>query len=172
MALEAWHRSGSEASKRHTSSFGPQGGTAMFKSILVPVDGSPQSTVALHHALPLAKRFEARVSALHVVDVKVLEAPYLTDLAGMTGAVPFPCLLSDIPPSLERRGRQILDEFEALCAEAGVQAGTSLETGIVHEAIAHASMSHDLVCMGRKSGNPAWVGHLLGSTLENTLRRV
>jgi nucleotide-binding universal stress UspA family protein len=144
----------------------------VFKSILVPIDGSSHSTVALQHALPFARRFEARLTALHVIDAKILEAPYLTDLAGMTGAVPFPGLLSEVRQSLERRGRQILEEFRDTCAEAGVEAQTLLETGIIHDVIAHTAMSHDLICMGRKSGSPAWVGHLLGSTLENTLRRV
>jgi nucleotide-binding universal stress UspA family protein len=144
----------------------------VFKSILIPLDGSPQGAVAIHHALPFAKRFGARLTGLHVIDVKVLEAPYLTDLAGMTGAVPFPGLLSEIRQSLERRGRLVLEEFQRSCSEAGLEGQTELETGIVHEVIAQTSLRHDLICMGRKSSSPAWVGHLLGSTLENTLRRV
>lgn len=144
----------------------------MFKSILVPLDGSKSSEVALHYALDFAARFGARLTGLHVVDAKILEAPYLTDLAGMTGAVPFTGLMTDIRQNLEKRGRQILDEMQAAAQHRGLEAETRLETGIIHKVIAQMSMSHDLVCMGRNAGDPAWVGHLLGSTLENTLRRL
>jgi nucleotide-binding universal stress UspA family protein len=144
----------------------------VFKSILVPVDGSPHSAVAIQHALQFAKRFGTRLTALHVIDVKILEAPYLTDLAGMTGAIPFPGLLSEIRQSLERRGGQILEEVRQRASQAGLEVDSLLETGIIHDVIAQVSMGHDLVCMGRKAGSPAWVGHLLGSTLENTLRRI
>ena len=144
----------------------------MFRSILVPVDGSAQSFVAIRHAIDFATRFHATLTGLHVVDAKILEAPYLTDLAGMTGAVPFTGLMSDVRLSLERRGREILESFRKVCEEAGVRGETRLETGVVPKTIAQVSMSHDLICMGRKSSDAEWVGHLLGSTLESTLRRV
>lgn len=144
----------------------------MFKSILVAVDGSVQGGVAIRHAMDFATRFHATLTGLHVVDAKILEAPYLTDLAGMTGAVPFTGLMSDVRLSLERRGREVLDAFQRTCEEAGIRASTTIETGIIPKVIAQVSMGHDLLCMGRKAGGAEWVGHLLGSTVESTLRRV
>jgi nucleotide-binding universal stress UspA family protein len=144
----------------------------MFKSILVPVDGSVQSGIAIRYALELAKRFGGHLTGLHVVDSKVLEAPYLTDLAGLTGAIPFTGLMTEVRQSLERRGRQILEDFRQVCLQQGQSADLQMETGVVHRTIAQASMRHDLICMGRTSEGSEWIGHLLGTTLENTLRRV
>jgi nucleotide-binding universal stress UspA family protein len=144
----------------------------VFKSILVPLDGSIQSGIAIRYAIELARRFEATLTGLHVVDSKVLEAPYLVDLSGMTGAVPFTGMLSEIRQSLERRGEQLLEEFRQVCGRAGLQPRTQLETGVVAKCISQVSMSHDLLCMGRKSEDLEWAGHLLGSTLESTLRRI
>jgi nucleotide-binding universal stress UspA family protein len=144
----------------------------VFKSILVPVDGSVQSGIAIQYALELAKRFGGSLTGLHVVDSKVLEAPYLTDLAGLTGAIPFTGLMTEVRQSLERRGRQVLEDFRQICQQQGQSAQIQLETGVVHRTIAQAAMSHDLICMGRTSEGTEWLGHLLGTTLENTLRRV
>lgn len=40
----------------------------MFKHILVPVDGSPTAQLAIQKAIGLAKAFDARVSAIFVID--------------------------------------------------------------------------------------------------------
>ncbi len=40
----------------------------MFKHILVPVDGSPTSQVAVAKAIGLAKAFESRVTTIFVID--------------------------------------------------------------------------------------------------------
>jgi nucleotide-binding universal stress UspA family protein len=40
----------------------------MFKHLLVPIDGSPTSELAVDKAIGLAKAFDSRVTAIYVVD--------------------------------------------------------------------------------------------------------
>lgn len=40
----------------------------MFKHLLVPIDGSPTSELAVSKAIGLAKAFDSRVTAIYVVD--------------------------------------------------------------------------------------------------------
>ena len=40
----------------------------MFKHILVPIDGSPTSELAVEKAIGLAKAFDSAVTAIYVVD--------------------------------------------------------------------------------------------------------
>jgi nucleotide-binding universal stress UspA family protein len=45
-----------------------EGGAMRITKILVPVDFSPPSTVAVNHAVLLARRFRAKLSLLHVIE--------------------------------------------------------------------------------------------------------
>jgi nucleotide-binding universal stress UspA family protein len=45
-----------------------EGGAMHITKVLVPVDFSPPSTVAVNHAVLLARRFRARLTLLHVVE--------------------------------------------------------------------------------------------------------
>ena len=44
----------------------------MFKHILVPVDGSPTSMLAVSKAAGLAKAFDSAVTVLYVIDLLVM----------------------------------------------------------------------------------------------------
>ena len=52
----------------------------MFKRILVPTDGSASSAIGVRYAVALAQERGAKLLGLHVVDVKLLEGPFLRDL--------------------------------------------------------------------------------------------
>ncbi len=144
----------------------------MFKRLLVPLDGSVQSSLATQTALELASRSGAALTGLYVIDSKILEAPYLADLSGISGVVPFTGLMAQVRESLEKHGDHILESFQRICNQRGIQGKAVVETGSIHKIIARFSMSHDLIVMGRRSNTAEWVGHLLGSTVENTLRLV
>ena len=61
----------------------------MFKNILIPQDGSNHSRTALAYGIWLARKFDAKVIGLYVVDVVVMEGPFLHDLSGSLGFEPF-----------------------------------------------------------------------------------
>ena len=61
----------------------------MIKHILVPTDGSPAAEVGVRFAAAVATRYAATVRGLHVVDVKLLEGPFLRDISASLGTAPY-----------------------------------------------------------------------------------
>ena len=61
----------------------------MIKNILVALDGSDYSNIAVKYGIWLAKNFGAKLSGLHAVDIVLLEGPFLHDLSGSVGFEPF-----------------------------------------------------------------------------------
>jgi len=60
----------------------------MIQQILIGLDGSNYSDIALQYGIALAKVCPATLHGIHVVDVVQVASPLLHDLAGATGAVP------------------------------------------------------------------------------------
>jgi nucleotide-binding universal stress UspA family protein len=58
---------------------------AETKKILVPIDGSANSDIALKFGIYIARRLGAAISGFHVLDVKLLQGPILTDISGAVG---------------------------------------------------------------------------------------
>ncbi len=86
----------------------------MFKHILVPVDGSEPSQLALAEAIKLAKSSGATLNLMHVVDEFVIGPA--TDASYMSTAY-----YADVIAALRESGRQILDRAEAAVKQAGVE---------------------------------------------------
>lgn len=143
----------------------------MIKRILVPTDGSDAAAVGVRYAIALALKCGATVCGLHVVDVKLLEGPFLRDLSASLGTAPYVNYQGNITLLLEERGRAALDAFERLCAEAGVPCETAQATGIVaREIVEHSSLA-DVVVLGRGGEHSPWLEGVLGSTTEAVIRR-
>ena len=52
----------------------------MIKNILVGVDGSDHARTAVRYAQWFAKRFDAKVLGLHVVDIVSVEGPFFHEI--------------------------------------------------------------------------------------------
>jgi nucleotide-binding universal stress UspA family protein len=140
------------------------------KKILVASDGSPHAATALETALILAERFSASLSLLHVVNVRLLEGPFLSDLSGMVGAGPYLNFQQQVREILTRKGEVLLAALKDECLRRGVPAETELAEGVVSRVICRAARSHDLICLGRHGEHAAFRGLLLGSTVEEVVR--
>ena len=88
-------------------------GGAMYKNILVPVDGSEASRLALAEAIEFAKTSGGRLQLMHVLDEFVIVPA--VDAAYMGSAY------ADSVAALGEYGRQILDDAEAMVKQAGVE---------------------------------------------------
>ena len=143
----------------------------MIKRILVPTDGSEAAAIGIRYAVALARRCDATLCGLHVVDVKLLEGPFLRDLSASLGTAPYVNYQGNVALILEERGRAALAAFEQLCAAAGVPCETALATGVVVREIVEHSSLVDLVVMGRSGEHTAWLEGLLGSTTDAVARR-
>jgi nucleotide-binding universal stress UspA family protein len=130
------------------------------KRILAPVDLSPGSLAALTTARDLARRFEARVTAVLAFELPVLGAPA--------------AFLEPAGPSyvVEHARRAERVEFEAAMnafAWSGVEHETRFVDGDPADSVLALQDEHDLVVMGTH-GRSAISAALLGSVAYGVLR--
>lgn len=148
-----------------------KGGADMIRHILVGLDGSDYAETALTYGLYLAKRFEAAVDGLHVVDIVQVESPLLHDLAGATGAIPFFNLTNKMRENLELWGQQIVAQFRQRCEAENVTYAEHQVTGVVSTEIIRQAVDADLIILGRGGLHTDLSKALLGSAVETVVRR-
>ena len=133
----------------------------MFNRILVPVDGSGASLIAVDKAAHLAKAFGGTVTLLNVIDVY----PFV----GIGADYAFG--QNEYLAAASAHANQALARAEAALAQAGVPCEKKIVEGhVVHEGILEAvnSQDVDLVVMG-SHGRHGIEKLLLGSTTQRVL---
>jgi nucleotide-binding universal stress UspA family protein len=132
----------------------------MYKRILVPVDGSNSSNIALDEAIRLAKGRQAGLRVVHVVDTINLNVDSMADIA----------------ESLRESSWKLLREAEARARRARVKAETELlEIQKVSERISDlvvkdaATWRADVIVMGTH-GRRGLNRLLLGSVADGVVR--
>lgn len=143
----------------------------MIKRILVASDGSDAVQPAIEYAISLGHSLQARLTGIFVVDIKLLEGPFLRDLSATMGTAPMANYQSVIAGILEERGKAALQAFAAQCATHGVECDTELKTGIIHHTILEQAELADVLVLGRGGEHSDWLEGLMGSTAEAILRR-
>lgn len=86
---------------------------AMFKRIMVAIDGSSTANAALHEAVKLAKDQQAVLHIVHVVDIVML-------------AVESPYELTEYEDLVRRAGEQMLNQAAAVARGGGIEVETVL----------------------------------------------
>lgn len=143
----------------------------MIKRILVTTDGSESAGVGVRYAVALAAQQKASILALHVVDVKQLEGPFLRDLSASLGTAPYVNYQGNIAMLLDERGKAALEYVAKLCAEKDVPCETDLQTGIVPRVIVEKGELVDVIIMGRGGEHNDFLEGFIGSTTEAVVRR-
>jgi nucleotide-binding universal stress UspA family protein len=143
----------------------------MFKHILLPTDGSASAAMAIRYAAAMAEHYGAAIHGLHVIDVKLLEGPFLRDISASLGTAPYVNYQGNIAMLLEERGKSALEDLESICAKKNISCDTRQVTGIVTRAILEQSELADLIVMGRGGEHHEWLEGLAGSTTEAVVRR-
>lgn len=143
----------------------------MIKKILVAADGSDYGKSSMDYAFWLARRLDASVMAVHVVDIVSFEGSFLHDISGALGFEPFLNFSSRMKDILEERGRSILSGFEEAASEAGLEPESDLLFGVVTNEICEKAKLADLVVMGRRGVNAQFEYGLLGSATEGVIRK-
>jgi len=123
----------------------------MFKHILVATDGSEHSRSAARYAVSIGQRYQAALKAIYVIDIKLLEGPFLRDISASLGIDPAGNYQQNIGAIVEKRGEAALAVVSDMCAEPGLGCETRLVTGTVVRSICDEAQS----AVGRSAGDRA-----------------
>ena len=144
----------------------------MVKNILIPTDGSDYSKTALEYGIYIAKRLDAKLTVLHVVDVRVIESPLFGDISGSIGLLPYQEFLTVIEESLDERAESILNISRERCEKSGLVPELKKVKGIVDEAIVEEGKNADWIFLAQRGEHFRLSrGGLLGSASEAVVRK-
>lgn len=136
----------------------------MYRRILVAIDGSRPSALALNEAIKLAREQQASLRIVHVVDEGLTLSP---DVPSAN--------LAEADQTLYARGKALLDAAESQAREAGIQTEGALVEEVGHRP-GHCILqqaqewSADLIVCGTH-GRRGLGRLILGSNAEHVVRR-
>ncbi|HLJ54765.1 MAG TPA: universal stress protein [Chthonomonadaceae bacterium] len=136
----------------------------MFRKLLVCADGSDESDAAVQCAAHLARRAEASVDVVHVVD--------LLAASGVGAYAPEACISEEIVLQYSEEAQQaILRRAAAVLKASGISYRLHAELGQPVDRIERTAerASSDLIVIGSR-GMSGWPALLLGSVSEGVAR--
>lgn len=143
----------------------------MIKTILIPTDGSANSLTALEYGIYVARKLNASLIGLYVLDVNLIQGPMLTDISGSVGMPPYDGFFDAVETSLNEKADFILEAFRQRCRESRINAEVKKTIGKINQTIIEESQSADLILMAKKGEHfHLKEGGLLGSVAEAVVR--
>jgi len=148
-----------------------------MNTILTCTDGSVYTTSVYDHTAWAAKRCDAEVHVLHMLDPH-RERAQIVDLSGNLGIGTGDELLADLVKFEEtknrlarEKGEKLLQEAKRHLQEAGIANVTvSQEHGELVETVTRKEEKADLVVMGKRGESADFARLHLGSNLERVIR--
>jgi len=137
----------------------------MYKSIMLPYDGSPLSEKALDQGLALAKSSGSTVTLLYVL------TPHHLLLGGGRPVPGLKKLEQQFQDELKKKANEMLESAKKRAAGASVECNTSIEEGASPHEVIIARASHlkcDLIIMA-SHGRRGLEGVLIGSETVKVL---
>ena len=142
------------------------------KKILIPTDGSDYGNIAIEYGIYIAGRLNAQLTALHVMDIRLLQAPVFTDISGSVGLPPYQEFLPMLQGSLDERAETILRAFKTKCEEAGLDPEIKKAVGVIDETIIEEGKNADWILLAQRGEHfHMGGGSILGSTAESVVRK-
>jgi nucleotide-binding universal stress UspA family protein len=144
----------------------------MIQNILVPTDGSDFGKTAIAYGIHIARTLNAKLTGIHVVDIRLIRGPVFTDISGSVGLPPYQEFLPAIETGLNAKADTILDDFRAMCEAAGIHPGTLKVTGVIDETIIEEGKKCcDWIVLAQR-GEHFHIdgGAILGSTAQSVVR--
>jgi nucleotide-binding universal stress UspA family protein len=130
-----------------------------YDRVLIPTDGSDCAAAAVNHGIAIAKKYDATVHAVNVVNVRTVTAS------------------DEIPPHtellerLEERGEDATEAVAERAREAGLDASTAVLDGVPARGLREYAEENDvdLITMGTH-GRRGLDRYLIGSTTTKVVR--
>lgn len=135
-----------------------------YQHILVPVDGSPTSYVAIQQTAEIAKKFNSKVTAVCVLAID----PFI-GIEFVTKE-----MIEQVRKEAAAQVQKVLDEAKQRFAAAGIEVETQLIEGQeIDQAIVHAAteLKADLVVIG-SHGRKGFKKLVLGSVAQSILGQI
>lgn len=143
----------------------------MTNKIIIPVDGSANSDVAVEYGIYVALKLNSALIGFHIMDVNLLQGPVLTDISGAVGLPPYDGFSDTVEKSLNERADFILNNFREHCRWKGLKIETKKVIGKIDETITEEARDADLIVMAKKGEHfHLKEGGLLGSVAESVIR--
>lgn len=142
----------------------------MFKKLLVCTDGSSYGDVACQYSFLLAGALKAELTGLHVLDIRMIEGPALSDFAGALGVSGYYAGMPQFRLLMESKGNAIRGNFLARAKEADVSADFNVESGHPVHVILEQEKTSDLLILGQRGENEQFGRELIGSMAERITR--
>jgi nucleotide-binding universal stress UspA family protein len=143
----------------------------MIEKILIPTDGSANSFTALEYGIYIARKLDASLIGLYVLDVNLIQGPMLTDISGSVGMPPYDGFFDAVETSLNEKADCILKDFQERCQKSDIRAEVKKTIGKISPIIIEEAQSADLILMAKKGEHfHLKEGGLLGSVAEAVVR--
>ena len=144
----------------------------MFKTILVPIDSSDTSLVAVDYAIDLSRSFDSEIVGISIIDIKKLAGPFMRDLGtSIGGMVPYGDFQQNVRQFLEDTAKAALDELEGKCNSAGISFTRTTKEGVISKEIVESAKRCNMISMGMAGEHAFWRDAFLGSNLESVVRQ-
>ncbi len=143
----------------------------MFQNIMVCTDGSSHGDVACRYGFLLADAMKARLTGLHVLDIRMIEGPLMADISGAIGASGYYAGWPQFRKLMEANGDAVRGCFQDLATKAGIDAVLGVETGHPVHVILEREASTDLLILGKRGENERYGRDLIGAVADRVTRR-
>ncbi|MFP6654370.1 MAG: universal stress protein [Myxococcota bacterium] len=137
----------------------------MIERILVATDGSEDASAAEQTAMGLASRLGAQLSAISVIDDRLLRAP----VGGGLALPGFP--EAEVTAYYRTRAEAVARRFSERARGEGIEASCEVLQGTPEDRIVEKVQAADLLLIGRSGTPRSGQGGLLGATVDSVLRQ-
>jgi nucleotide-binding universal stress UspA family protein len=143
----------------------------MIKSILLAVDGSVYTDSVLDHGIDLAKKLNAFLRVVTVIDVRIYEWVLNTGGEGYMPVIPSNVFHDESFKFHNERAEALIKTVNDKLQSSGIKFESEKLEGSPVEIICELSRQVDLVIMGTRGDYAKWGDRMLGATLESVSRQ-
>ncbi|NOX36152.1 MAG: universal stress protein [Calditrichaeota bacterium] len=142
----------------------------MIKSILLAVDGSAHTEFVLKYGIDFARRCQAHLRVLTVVDIRFFEWAVAIGVEGFAPIIPSSTYQEESQRLLNEKADKLLERAGQILQDAGQKFDLMKENGSPVEVICEKSRLCDMIIMGARGEFERWSDKMLGATLEAVTR--
>ena len=143
----------------------------MIKSILLAVDGSVYTDSVLDHGIDLAKKLNAFVRVVTIVDVRIYEWVLNTGGEGYMPVIPSNVFHDESFKFHNERADALIASVNDKLKSTQIKFEAEKMEGSPVEMICELSRQVDLVVLGARGDYARWGDRMLGATLESVSRQ-